>query len=846
MDERRSAVFACSFKKGKSMRRGSFNYILLGFIVLVFSVITLLAQSVASGTIEGTVVDPSGGIVVGATVEIRNPITGFQQMTTTDSMGVFRFSNVPFNSYHLQVMQTGFDPAAQDINVRSTVTVPVKVMLPVAGLAQTVVVETGGDIIENVPYAHADVDIGVLDKLPTLSPASGLSDAIILSSPGVVADSNGFFHPLGDHAQTSFAIDGQPISDQQSKAFSTQIPLNAIQNMEIVTGTPNAEYGDKTSLVVNATTRSGLGMMRPKGSLLAQYGSFGTPSLETTFGLGGPKAGWFIAANGLRSGRFLDTPEFVPVHAIGNNENTFNRLDFVPSTKDALHINIFLARNWFQVPNAFDNIKQDQRQKVLTYDVAPGFQHTFSPKMLLTINPFVRQDRVSYYPSADITLDSPATLSQKRQLTNWGVRGDVSYVSGHHNFKIGTQLMQTYLKENFSLGITDPTFNPPANPDFNPDLLPLDLTRGGKEFRFAGQGSVNEYAGYVQDTVTFGNLTLNLGVRADRYDAFDKIRATQAEPRTGVSYLLHGTNTVLRAGYAHTMETPYNENLLVATDPAAAFLISAFSSQGEAALKPGSRDQFNAGLQQALSRFVQVEGDYFWKYTDTAFDFGNILNTPITFPVSWQKSKLDGVSVRVSSINVHGFQWYTTMGHNRARYFPVGGNVFRIDHDQAFQQTSNFRYQWKKNGPWGGFTWRYDSGLVAGEVGDLNAVLALSGAEQLAIGFRCGNRVPDFDTPLTAAQCSTSNYSADRVRIPVPGTENDDHNPGRIAPRNLFDAGFGIDNLFNQAQERAHMTLRFTVTNLTNKVALYNFHSTFSGTHFVAPRTYSGAVGFVF
>jgi hypothetical protein len=142
----------------------------------------------------------------------------------------------------------------------------------VAGLSETVQVEAAGnDVLENVPYAHADVNITALDKLPTFSPASGLSDAIVLSSPGVVADSNGFFHPLGDHAQTSFAIDGQPISDQQSKAFSTQIPVNAIQNMEVITGTPNAEFGDKTSLVVNATTRSGLGLTTPnKGEVLTQ------------------------------------------------------------------------------------------------------------------------------------------------------------------------------------------------------------------------------------------------------------------------------------------------------------------------------------------------------------------------------------------------------------------------------------------------------------------------------------------------------------------------------------------------------------------------------------------------
>jgi outer membrane cobalamin receptor len=830
------------------------------------------AQSVASGTIEGAVLDPTGGVITGATVELENPVTGFRQTAVTDPAGTFRFTNIPFNNYHIEATQQGFAPAAQDLAVRTTVTVTVKMTLTVAGVAQEVKVEAGAeDILENVPYAHADVDIGTLDKLPVMSPASGLSDAIILSSPGVVADSNGFFHPLGDHAQTSFSIDGQPISDQQSKAFSTQIPVNAIQNMEIVTGTPNAEYGDKTSLVVNATTRSGLGLTKPTGSMTASYGSFGTRSLDTTLGLGGPKSGWFMATNGLRSGRFLDTPEFIPIHAIGNNENTFNRLDFVPNAKDAVDVNVFVARNWFQVPNTLDQIGQDQRQKVVTFNIAPGYQHTFSSKTLLTVSPFVRQDRVNYHPSADPTLDSPATLSQNRHLTNWGVRSDLSYVSGHHNIKIGMQLMQTRLKEDFNIGITDFTFNPvctdqsgnalllpsvtnPANcpsgsagnPNFNPDLLPLDLTRGGSLFQFAGTGNVNEYAGYVQDTVTVNNLTINAGVRFDRYDAFGTIKDSQAEPRSGISYLVRRTGTVLRAGYAHTMETPYNENLLVATSPAGAFLISAFSSQGQAALQPGSRNQFNAGLQQAISRYIQVEGDYFWKYTNNAFDFGVILNTPIAFPVAWQKSKLDGVSLRLSSINIGGFQWYTTMGHKRARYFPVDGSVFRIDHDQAFQQTSNIRYQWKKYGPWGGFTWRYDSGLVAGDVADLNSVLGLTGAEQLAIGFRCGSAVPTSDTALTSAQGNDSNYSANRVRIPAPGTANDDHNPPRVAPRNIFDTGFGVDNLIPHAQERTRVTLRFTISNLTNNVALYNFHSTFSGTHFVAPRTYVGAVGLAF
>ena len=92
--------------------------------------------------------------------------------------------------------------------------------------------------------------------------------------------------------------------------------------------------------------------------------------------------------------------------------------------------------------------------------------------------------------------------------------------------------------------------------------------------------------------------------------------------------------------------------------------------------------------------------------------------------------------------------------------------------------------------------------------------------------------------------CPASSYGSNLVKIPAAGTENDDHNPPRIAPRNLFDATIGDDNLFGG--ERRKWSLRFTVINLTNKVALYNFLSTFSGTHYVSPRTETVELGFHF
>jgi hypothetical protein len=124
----------------------------------------------------------------------------------------------------------------------------------------------------------------------------------------------------------------------------------------------------------------------------------------------------------------------------------------------------------------------------------------------------------------------------------------------------------------------------------------------------------------------------------------------------------------------------------------------------------------------------------------------------------------------------------------------------------------------------------------------VSAALSLTAAQQAAIGFYCGGQVATLASPITS--CASPNYGATRLVIPAPGTFNADHNPPRIAARNLFDAAVGTDNLFHG--DRFRTTLRLTVTNLSNTVALYNFLSTFSGTHFVAPRSYQVELGFAF
>jgi len=905
----------------------SVRKVLYLLLLCIFLFPALSARAQYTGTLSGTVTDNTGAVIPNAKVSVSDAVSGLARSAATDDHGSYIFHNLPYGNYTVVVRAPGFSPYRQVIGIRSAIPVNLNISMKVGAAAQTVTVQ-GTAPLSTDTSLRTTMDRNAFNKIPLENPSTGLSSLVTMMAPGIAADSNGMMHGLGDHAENSYSIDGQPITDQQSKIFSNQLPEQAVQSIQVISGAPPAQYGDKTSLIIVVHTRSGEGVTTPTGGLSSSYGSFGTVIGGFNVAYGGKNWGNFLLVNGENSGRFLDTPEHSIMHDKGNEESVYDRVDYQFDPRDSMHADLEYSRSWFQTPNTYDNLNvrnvvsggatadpvfanvgnADQRSKIGTFNIAPTWTRIVNNNTILKFGVYARRDAFNYYASKNPLADlgppdlQQQSVAQQRSLLNAGVHGDLTWTHGVHTVKMGGDYNQTFLNEAFQLGIVNNLYNAPcvdangnpvygyaspdecsggytANPSYNPVLAPYDLTRGGQLYHFNGHTDVKLLGVYAEDEIKTGNWFFNIGLRGDVYNGLSD--ASQAEPRISMAYTISRTSTVLRVSYARTLETPFNENLVLSSEGCANPVLNpllACSSDFVTPLAPGFRNEFHAGLEQHFGRYIDFSGDYIWKYTHNAYDFSVLGNTPITFPIEWHNSKIPGFAGRIDVIHVPHLLAYTVFSSVAARYFPpqVGGAgatvgqtglPFRIDHDEHFNQSTHLQYSFPfKSAPWIGFNWRYDSGLVAGAVPCYNPIshdpntacantsttlngqpaVILSGLtadQQFEAGLICDGIKATPGHPLPSV-CPADEFTSTLVKIPAPGTGDNDHNPPRIDPRSVFDLSFGDDNLFVHGNTR--WSVEFTGVNIANKYALYNFLSTFSGTHYLTPRALTAQIGFHF
>ena len=306
------------------------------------------------------------------------------------------------------------------------------------------------------------------------------------------------------------------------------------------------------------------------------------------------------------------------------------------------------------------------------------------------------------------------TESQNRFLTNYGVKADVSIVpqapqpevrnsdsTDRGWTRISAWASPTRLQSGLPWSerrarwvcLASPTpaecssINPlyVANPKLLPGLVPYDLTRGGSYFQFHGLGNIDQAAFYVTDDIKLGDFSIDIGFRDDQYNGL----VSKNRPATAARLILPGESyrdRVARRLLAHLRDAVQRESAAFERDRHRRTGARNFRRQGQ--LSASSRDSAissMADFSRRSAHWLVFDADYFWKFTHNAYDFDVLFNTPITFPIAWHNSKLDGLTGRLSTISLHGFQASTTLRAHARPLLSAGGG--RVDFPRNGERT---------------------------------------------------------------------------------------------------------------------------------------------------------------
>ena len=283
----------------------------------------------------------------------------------------------------------------------------------------------GGDLIENDPTFHTDVDRGLFDKLPLGKPI------VVSEFAGDAGDSRDLgrlqwsVSRLG-RPRRKFVFGGWPAdhgSAEQGLLEPDSAGFDAVDGGDLGRSAGGIwrqdQRGHQRDHALGTGRHHAARQRRPLRTDLSAH-----RMLDFNLAYGGKNWGNFISANGLNSGRFLDPPEFAVMHDKGNEENLFDRVDYQFSNADSLHLNLGYTRSWFQTPNYFrcperdamDGVvvnnggldpngnvvgPADQRSQIQTFNIAPSWTRLVSANTVFTLGGFVRRDQFNYYPSGN-------------------------------------------------------------------------------------------------------------------------------------------------------------------------------------------------------------------------------------------------------------------------------------------------------------------------------------------------------------------------------------------------------------------------------------------------------------
>lgn len=781
-------------------------------IISFFLLVQSVAAQIQHGTVNGTVVDPAGAVVVNQPVKLENPLSGNRYETTTNTSGEFVFNNVPLDQYTLRVTAMGFAEMLQPLAVRSNVPVNMNIKLRV--ITATVSIEITaqeGLVVPDSGSTQVTLAEDFIQRHPRVNRNRGLQE-VVATTPGTATQSNGLLHFRGVDDGVMYVMDGIPIVDRLDAVSASPIDTDSINSMQVITGNIPAEFGGRNGSVVVVHPKSGIDLPLT-GALQLGAADFNTRDLAASAGGNlSKKFGFYFNGATHASARFLDPVDLRNFNNDGGGVTLNLRSDWHATARDIVLFNVSTNGSGFNAPNDEDQQEAGQRMKQRLRDnsQAISWQRVWSANTVTNLAYFHRTHE-SVLRTNENAL--PLFAEQDRQHTRNGLVASLSLNRGGHNFKTGLEVQRVSPREYFKFYVTDE--EEAEEREVSERAIAFD---DDDPFVFRDRVTRHNFSAYAQDAFALTkNLNVQLGLRYDHSTLL--VRDQQFSPRLGAVYFISKTKTALRASFNRLFQPPQVDNLLLAAS-AQARALSPFEDaahSGGADIRPEKLSAYEVGFSQDVAGLFKLDAVHWWRNFRNAGDPNVFFNTTIITPNSVAKGWSRGVDVRVDVPERKGFSGYLSYTNMRLLQIgPINGGLFLTDEfveigpgtrfipDQDQRNTGSFaiNYQHQRSSLLLSFSGRHESGVPL-EVD----------AERLE--------------ELKAAR----------------GAELVNFTRGRMKPRTTFNFTAGI-TLFRQ--ERVNCAVQFDVQNLFDRAFAYNFGNPFEGTHFGAPRRWSGSLRFSF
>jgi hypothetical protein len=757
-----------------------------GFLLLA---VPLLAQS-NMGELRLKVTDPSS-LGVRASITVISDALQFHRSLDTDDAGILSVRNLHFGPYKLVVESGGFSSFTGNVTIRTALPTEYVIKLSIAAMSTAVDVTAESTLVDPTRTASSNrIDLQSFTGRATSIPGRSITD-LVESQPGWVYEGSAVLHPRGSEYQTQFVVDGVPLTDNRSPSSGTEIEADDVDALTIYTAGIPAEYGRKMGGVVEVDTSKNdrLGF---HGKAVLSGGSFGTANGSLLAGYAWGRNAFEASADSALTDRYLNPP------VVQNYTNTATTSDVgVNYDRDFSNHNRFgvsLRRETskFLVPNEQLQQAAGQVQHRDTFETLGilSYQHIFSERLLADLRFMMRSDTDQLDSNAQST---PIMAFQRRGFNEQYLKGTVSYHRNRHEFKAGFEADFTQLRENFSDIITDLS-------QFDPGTPP--------KFDFLGRDLDLEQSAFVQDQIRLGNWTVNAGLRWDHYQL--RVNQSAVSPRLSVARFIPSANLVLHAAYDRVFQTPAFENILLASSPA---VVTLSPNVLRLPVEPSRGNYYELGFTKSVVDNLKIDVSSFRRAVNNFADDDLLLNTAVSFPISFRKATIYGAEGKLEVPHWGRFSGFLSYSYMvGSAYLPVTGGLFLgtnattalgntngrlwVTQDQRHTMHGRIRYQITDR-LWTALSAEYGSGLP------------------LAFGGTPADAIAQYGSSVV-----------DRV----------DFLRGRVKPSFSVDASAGADLWVH---DQRSIRLQGDVQNVNNRLNVIDFAGLFSGNAIAPPRSYS-------